>query len=155
MNVSERIKSVAGSKTLEINALAQSMRQKGIDVVNLTAGEPDFPTPQPIVEAAIEALKAGFTKYTDSSGIPQLREKIAKHVSERHKVPCTMEQVIVTNGGKQAIYNCLAALVQENDEVIIIDPCWVSYEPMVVMLGGKAVHLKRALKANSSRRSNR
>jgi ABC-type sugar transport system, permease component len=119
MNVSERIKSVAGSKTLEINALAQSMRQKGIDVVNLTAGEPDFPTPQPIVEAAIEALKAGFTKYTDSSGIPQLREKIAKHVSERHKVPCTMEQVIVTNGGKQAIYNCLAALVQENDEVIM------------------------------------
>lgn len=147
MNVSERIKSVAGSKTLEINALAQSMRQKGIDVVNLTAGEPDFPTPQPIVEAAIEALKAGFTKYTDSSGIPQLREKIAKHVSERHKVPCTMEQVIVTNGGKQAIYNCLAALVQENDEVIIIDPCWVSYEPMVVMLGGKAVHVKTSFES--------
>lgn len=142
MGLSKRIKGIAGSKTLEINALAQSMKQKGIDVVNLTAGEPDFPTPQPIVEAAIEALKAGLTKYTDSSGIPQLRQKIAQHVSERHNVPCTAEQVIVTNGGKQAIFNCLAALVEENDEVIVIDPCWVSYEPMVHILGGRAVHVK-------------
>ncbi len=142
MGLSGRIESIAGSKTLEINALAQSMKQKGIDVVNLTAGEPDFPTPQPIVEAAIEALRAGLTKYTDSSGIPQLRQKIAQYVSERHSVPCTAEQVIVTNGGKQAIFNCLAALVEENDEVIIIDPCWVSYEPMVRMLGGRAVHVK-------------
>lgn len=142
MNVSERIKSVAGSKTLEINALAQSMKQKGIDVVNLTAGEPDFPTPEPIVEAAIEALKAGLTKYTDSSGIPQLREKIAQHVAKRYGVPCTLEQVIVTNGGKQAIFNCLAALVEEDDEVLIIDPSWVSYEPMVRILGGRAVHVR-------------
>lgn len=142
MGPSKRIKGIAGSKTLEINALAQSMKQKGIDVVNLTAGEPDFPTPQPIVEAAIEALKAGLTKYTDSSGIPQLRQKIAQYVSERHNVPCTAEQVIVTNGGKQAIFNCFAALIEENDEVIIIDPCWVSYEPMVHILGGKAVHVK-------------
>ncbi|MCS7174152.1 aspartate aminotransferase [Pseudothermotoga sp.] len=142
MNISERIKNIAGSKTLEINALAQSMKQKGIDVVNLTAGEPDFPTPQPIVEAAIEALKAGLTKYTDSSGIPQLREKIAQYVSEKHGVTCTPEQVVVTNGGKQAIFNCLAALVEENDEVIIIDPCWVSYEPMVQILAGKPVHVK-------------
>ncbi|MEN3009028.1 aspartate aminotransferase [Pseudothermotoga sp.] len=142
MNISEKIKNIAGSKTLEINALAQSMKQKGIDVVNLTAGEPDFPTPQPIVEAAIEALKAGLTKYTDSSGIPQLREKIAQCVSEKHGVTCTPEQVVVTNGGKQAIFNCLAALVEENDEVIIIDPCWVSYEPMVQILAGKPVHVK-------------
>ncbi|MGB9789183.1 aspartate aminotransferase [Thermotoga caldifontis] len=146
--ISKRIKSVAGSKTLEINALAQSMKQKGIDVVNLTAGEPDFPTPEPVVQAAIEALKAGLTKYTDSSGIPQLREKIAEYVSKRHNVPCTPEQIVVTNGGKQAIFNCLAALVEEGDDVLIIDPCWVSYEPMVRMLGGNAVHVKTNFESN-------
>lgn len=142
MHVSKNVSSIAASKTLEVNALAQELKKKGIDVVNLTAGEPDFPTPDPIVEAAVQALKMGFTKYTDSSGIPELREMIAKNVSEKFKVPCTSNQVVVSNGGKQAIFNALASVVSQNDEVIIIDPCWVSYEPMVLLLGGKAVHVK-------------
>ncbi len=130
------------SKTLEVNALAQSLKSKGIDVVNLTAGEPDFPTPDPVIDAAVEAMRKGFTKYTDSSGIPQLREKIAKYVTEKFHVSCKAEQVIISNGGKQAIFNALATVVSEDDEVIIIDPCWVSYEPMVLLLGGKAVHVE-------------
>ncbi|MFN3284421.1 MAG: aminotransferase class I/II-fold pyridoxal phosphate-dependent enzyme, partial [Pseudothermotoga sp.] len=142
MRVSKNVSSIAASKTLEVNALAQELKKKGVDVVNLTAGEPDFPTPDPIVEAAVQALKMGFTKYTDSSGIPELREMIAKNVSEKFKVPCTPNQVVVSNGGKQAIFNALASVVSQNDEVIIIDPCWVSYEPMVLLLGGKAVHVK-------------
>lgn len=142
MRVSKNVSSIAASKTLEVNALAQELKKKGIDVVNLTAGEPDFPTPDPIVEAAVQALKMGFTKYTDSSGIPELREMIAKHVSEKFKVPCTSNQVVVSNGGKQAIFNALASVVSQDDEVIIIDPCWVSYEPMVLLLGGKAIHVK-------------
>ncbi|AEH51341.1 aspartate aminotransferase [Pseudothermotoga thermarum] len=142
MKPSKRVQMVPASKTLEVNALAQVLRAKGIDVVNLTAGEPDFPTPEPVVEAAIDAMKKGFTKYTDSSGIPQLRERIAKYVTEKFGVKCQPEQVIVSNGGKQAIFNALAAVVDEGDEVIIIDPCWVSYEPMVTLLGGKAVHVE-------------
>lgn len=142
MLISKNVSSITASKTLEVNALAQELKKKGIDVVNLTAGEPDFPTPDPIVEAAVQALKMGFTKYTDSSGIPELREMIAKHVSEKFKVPCTSNQVVVSNGGKQAIFNALASVVSQNDEVIIIDPCWVSYEPMALLLGGKAVHVK-------------
>lgn len=142
MLISTNVSSIAPSKTLEVNALAQELKKKGVDVVNLTAGEPDFPTPDPIVEAAVEALRMGLTKYTDSSGIPELREKIAKHVSEKFKVPCTSNQVVVSNGGKQAIFNALASVVSQNDEVIIIDPCWVSYAPMVLLLGGKPVHVK-------------
>ncbi|HEY8540882.1 MAG TPA: aspartate aminotransferase [Pseudothermotoga sp.] len=142
MQISMNVSSIPASKTLEVNALAQELKKKGVDVVNLTAGEPDFPTPDPIVEAAIEALKMGFTKYTDSSGIPELREMIARHVSKKFKVPCTANQVVVSNGGKQAIFNALASVVSQNDEVIIIDPCWVSYEPMVLLLGAKAVHEK-------------
>lgn len=142
MHISMNVSSIPASKTLEVNALAQELKKKGINVVNLTAGEPDFPTPDPIVEAAIQALKMGFTKYTDSSGIPELREMIAKHVSERFKVPCKANQVVVSNGGKQAIFNALASVISQNDEVIIIDPCWVSYEPMVLLLGGKAIHVK-------------
>lgn len=142
MQISMNVSSIPASKTLEVNALAQELKKKGVDVVNLTAGEPDFPTPDPIVEAAIEALKMGFTKYTDSSGIPELREMIARHVSKKFKVPCTANQVVVSNGGKQAIFNALASVVSQNDEVIIIDPCWVSYEPMVLLLGAKAVHVK-------------
>lgn len=142
MQISMNVSSIPASKTLEVNALAQELKKKGVDVVNLTAGEPDFPTPSPIVDAAIEALKMGFTKYTDSSGIPELREMIAKHVSKKFKVPCTANQVVVSNGGKQAIFNALASVISQNDEVIIIDPCWVSYEPMVLLLGAKAVHVK-------------
>lgn len=142
MQISANVSSIPASKTLEVNALAQELKKKGIDVVNLTAGEPDFPTPDQIVQAAIEALKMGFTKYTDSSGIPELRDKIARYVSERFKVSCGAGQVVVSNGGKQAIFNALASVVGQNDEVIIIDPCWVSYEPMVLLLGGKAVHVK-------------
>lgn len=142
MHISMNVSSIPASKTLEVNALAQELKKKGIDVVNLTAGEPDFPTPALIVEAAVQALKMGFTKYTDSSGIPELREMIAQHVSEKFKVPCKANQVVVSNGGKQAIFNALASVVSQNDEVIIIDPCWVSYEPMVLLLGGKAIHVK-------------
>lgn len=142
MHISMNVSSIPASKTLEVNALAQELKKKGIDVVNLTAGEPDFPTPDLIVEAAVQALKMGFTKYTDSSGIPELRETIAKHVSGKFKVPCKANQVVVSNGGKQAIFNALASVVSQNDEVIIIDPCWVSYEPMVLLLGGKAIHVE-------------
>ncbi|MEJ5228940.1 MAG: aspartate aminotransferase [Pseudothermotoga sp.] len=142
MRISTNVSSMPTSKTLEVNALAQELKKKGVNVVNLTAGEPDFPTPQPIVEAAIEALKMGLTKYTDSSGIPELRKAIANHVTERFGVSCTSEQVVVCNGGKQAIFNALATVVNQSDEVILIDPCWVSYEPMVLLLGGKAVHVQ-------------
>jgi len=142
MRISTNVSSMPTSKTLEVNALAQELKKKGVNVVNLTAGEPDFPTPRPIVEAAIEALNMGLTKYTDSSGIPELRKAIADHVTQRFGVSCTPEQVVVCNGGKQAIFNVLAAVVNQSDEVILIDPCWVSYEPMVLLLGAKAVHVQ-------------
>jgi aspartate aminotransferase len=142
MNLSKNVSAMPVSKTLEINAIASNLKKNGVDVVNLTAGEPDFPTPEPIVEAAIEAMKKNLTKYTDSSGIPELREKIAYHISKKYCLNCSADQIVVSNGGKQAIFNTLAAVLSEGDEVIIIDPCWVSYEPMVLLLSAKAIHVK-------------
>ena len=139
MELSRFIVSVVPSQTLAFNKKTIEMIKAGEDVIKLTAGEPDFPTPRPIVDAAIKALEAGKTKYTDASGIIELREGIATKLKNDNSLNYSADEIVVTNGGKQAIYNVLKAILNIGDEVIIIAPAWVSYDAQIAMCGGKAV----------------
>ncbi|SHH55083.1 aspartate aminotransferase [Thermosipho atlanticus] len=135
------IDEIPASKTLEINAIATKLMNEGKDVINLTTGEPDFPTPERIKEKAKEALDKDFTKYTNSKGIFELRMTISKLLSKKG-IEYTADEIIVTNGGKQAIYNALLAILDKDDEVILFSPLWVSYVPMILLAGAKPVIIR-------------
>ena len=136
MKVSERSKLVKPSVTLALAAKAQAMRARGVDLVNFTAGEPDFDTPQRIKDAAVQALKKGMTKYTDVRGIEPLREAVAKKYLKEFALQYTKDEVLVSCGGKHALYNIFQATIDPGDEVIIPSPYWVSYSDMVLLAGG-------------------
>ncbi|RLA84825.1 MAG: aspartate aminotransferase [Deltaproteobacteria bacterium] len=140
--LSSRVKKVKPSPTLAITARARAMKAKGVDVISLAAGEPDFDTPEHVKEGAIRALKEGFTKYTPSSGIPELKEAICEKLERENGLSYTPQEVIVTCGGKQALYNIALALFEEGDEVIIPAPYWVSYPAMVLLAGAEPVILE-------------
>ena len=136
MKVSERSKLVKPSVTLALAAKAQAMRAQGVDLVNFTAGEPDFDTPQRIKDAAVQALKKGMTKYTDVRGIEPLREAVAKKYLKEFALQYTKDEVLVSCGGKHALYNIFQAAIDPGDEVLIPSPYWVSYSDMVLLAGG-------------------
>lgn len=137
--ISQRAASLAPSLTLAIDSKAKQMKAEGQDVVGFGAGEPDFDTPQHIKDAAIKALNEGFTKYTPSSGIPELRQAIADKFKRENGLSYKPSQVIVSCGGKHSCYNIILATCQENDEVIIPSPYWLSYPEMVKLAGAKPV----------------
>jgi aspartate aminotransferase len=140
LDVSIRVESALEAQTLAISNKAKRMKAEGIDVVSLSVGEPDFDTPQCAKDAAIRALNENFTHYTDSNGIVELREEIAKKFREENGIShAKASNVIVSGGAKQCIYNTLMALCNEGDEVIILAPYWVSYPAMVVMCGAKPI----------------
>ncbi|GAB4336038.1 MAG: pyridoxal phosphate-dependent aminotransferase [Calditrichia bacterium] len=139
MKIASRINRIEGSKTLQVKEKALEMRARGYDVVDVTAGEPDFDTPQAIRQAAIEAINGGFTRYTAITGIPELRKLIAQKLKTENGLDYTPEQIIVSNGAKQSILNTLFAIVEEGDEVLIPVPYWVSYPEQVKMTGAKPV----------------
>jgi len=133
---------IAPSKTLEVDALAKKLISEGKDVVNLTAGEPDFPTPKPIVEKAIEALEMGYTKYTDSNGLPALREAISKYLKAKKGIEFSADEIVVSNGGKQSLFNAFASILDSGDEVILFAPLWVSYPAQIILSRGQPVIVK-------------
>lgn len=137
-SVVERVKT---STTLKIDNLAKEMKMAGKDVVLFTAGEPDFQTPDPIKEAAKSAIDANFTKYTNSNGIQELRSAISEKLRKENGLSYTPDQIVVSNGGKQALFNAFGAILEPSDEVIVIAPAWVSYVPQIEMWKGKAVIL--------------
>ncbi|HZK29913.1 MAG TPA: pyridoxal phosphate-dependent aminotransferase [Methanoregula sp.] len=138
-NLSEKIASVAPSATLAISDKAKKMQRKGIDVISLSIGEPDFDTPKHIKDACIEALNRGETHYAPSNGIPELLNAISEKINKENHFPCTPSQVIVSCGAKDAIYEAMEAVLNPGDETIILTPAWVSYEPCVQIAGGKIV----------------
>lgn len=142
MELSNRIQAVNPSATLQITARAKSMRKSGIDVVNFAAGEPDFDTPEPIKEAAIKAINEGFTKYTPSSGMPELKERIARKLKEENNLEYQPDQVVISCGAKHSIFNLIQVLINKGDQVIIPSPYWVSYTDMVKLAQGKSVILE-------------
>lgn len=139
--ISQRAASLSPSLTLAIDAKAKAMKAAGEDVVGFGAGEPDFDTPQHIKDAAVKALAAGFTKYTPSSGIPELREAIAAKFKNENGLTYKPSQVIVSCGGKHSCYNVILATCEAGDEVIIPAPYWLSYPEMVKLAGAKPVIL--------------
>ena len=139
MEISERAAQLTPSVTLSIDSKAKAMKAEGIDVCGFGAGEPDFDTPEHIKAAAIEALQAGFTKYTPSAGIPELRAAIAEKFAADNGLTYRAGQVVVSNGAKHSCYNAILATCQPGDEVIIPAPYWVSYPDMVRLVGAEPV----------------
>ena len=140
--ISSRAASLAPSLTLAISAKAKELRATGEDVIGFGAGEPDFDTPQHIKDAAAQALADGFTKYTPSSGIPELRQAVADKFQKDYGVEYEPSQVIVNCGGKHSCFNVIYATCEAGDEVIIPAPYWLSYPEMAKLAGAKPVILE-------------
>lgn len=141
MKLSRRVMELSPSTTLAITAKANELRRQGHDVIGLGAGEPDFNTPKPILEAAKKAMEAGHTKYTPSGGIPELKSAIRKKLERDNGLAYDPSQIIVTVGAKHALYNLFQVLLDPGDEVIIPAPYWVSYIEQVKLAGGVPVIL--------------
>jgi aspartate aminotransferase len=139
MQLSSRASSLTPSLTLSIDSKAKAMKSEGIDVCGFGAGEPDFDTPEHIKAAAMAALEAGFTKYTPSSGIPELRQAIADKFLIDNGIDYKPSQIIVSDGAKHSCYNAILATCQPGDEVIIPAPYWLSYPEMVRLAGADPV----------------
>ncbi|MDI3518951.1 MAG: aspartate aminotransferase [Caldanaerobacter sp.] len=139
MNLSQNALQITPSMTLEITAKAKQLKAQGVDVIDFGVGEPDFDTPSYIKEAAIDAIKRGYTKYTPSSGIPELKKAICEKLLKDNGLSYTPEQIVVSNGAKHSIYNALSAILNPGDEVIIPVPYWLSYPEMVRLAYGKPV----------------
>ena len=130
---------VKPSATLAISKKARELAGEGRDIISLSAGEPDFDTPDNIKQAAISAIQAGETKYTDVDGTPALKQAIIDKFQRENGLAYAKEQIIVSTGGKQVLYNALVATLNAGDEVIIPTPYWVSYPDMVLLAGGEPV----------------
>ena len=139
MSLAHRSTILSPSLTLAIDSKAKAMKAEGIDVCSFGAGEPDFDTPEHIKAACIEALKAGFTKYAPSSGIPELRQAISEKFKKDNELDYKPSQIVVSNGAKHSCLNAILACVGEGDEVVIPAPYWLSYPEMVRLAGGEPV----------------
>ena len=139
MQLSSRATSLTPSLTLSIDSKAKAMKSEGIDVCSFGAGEPDFDTPEHIKSAAMASLEAGFTKYTPSSGIPELRQAVADKFLMDNSIDYKPSQIIISDGAKHSCYNAILATCQPGDEVIIPAPYWLSYPEMVRLAGADPV----------------
>jgi aspartate aminotransferase len=137
--ISTRTQNIAASLTVAIDTMAKQMIADGKDVVSLGAGEPDFPTPEPIRAAACKAINDGKTRYTAPVGILEVREAVANKLRNENAIEYEPSQIIMTSGAKHAIFNALAALINPGDEIIIPSPYWVTYPELVKWLGGTPV----------------
>jgi aspartate aminotransferase len=141
MKIAERVERISESPTLAVSAKASKMRAAGIDVIDFSAGEPDFPTPENIKKKGVEAIQKNFTKYTPTAGIKNLREAVAERYRQRYDYKFTAQNVILSNGAKQALFNLFLCLVETGDEVLIPEPYWVTFPEQVLLAGGKPVYV--------------
>lgn len=139
MKISRLVGALEPSATLAMSAKAKELKASGREILDLSVGEPDFPTPWHICEAAIAAMKAGYTRYTVASGIPELKQAVVADYKRRYGLEYAPNQVVISNGAKHAIHNALAAVLDPGDEVIIPAPYWVSYAELVKLTGAKPV----------------
>ncbi|QTN01485.1 aminotransferase class I/II-fold pyridoxal phosphate-dependent enzyme [Sediminibacillus dalangtanensis] len=139
MDLANRVKTLTPSSTLAITAKAKELKSQGHDVIGLGAGEPDFNTPQTVLDAAEKAMREGHTKYTPSGGLPALKEAIIKKLKQDQQLEYTPEEIIVTNGAKHGLYTLFQVLLDPGDEVIIPAPYWVSYPEQVKLAQGMPV----------------
>ncbi|MCB2193007.1 MAG: pyridoxal phosphate-dependent aminotransferase [Deltaproteobacteria bacterium] len=139
MQLSRRVMSIQPSPTLALNAKADALRAQGVDIINFGAGQPDFPTPEHICQAAKKAIDEGFTRYTPVPGTIELKQAVIDKFKRDNGLDYAMDQVMINVGGKHSSYLIMQALVDEGDEVIVPAPYWVSYPPMVILAGGTPV----------------
>jgi len=137
--LSNRIQKVKPSATITISAKAMELRANGVDVISLSAGEPDFDTPEHIKKAAIEAINKGQTKYTQVDGTPELKDAIINKFSRDNNLHYQRENIIASTGAKQTLYNLFQSVLEADDEVVIISPYWVSYPDMVILADANPV----------------
>lgn len=140
--LSQRVAHLSPSATLSISATAKAMQAEGMDVCSFSAGEPDFETPNHIRAAAIRALEEGKTRYGPAAGIPALRQAVADKLQQDNGLPFSREQVMISNGGKQTLFNLAIVLLDPGDEVILPVPYWVSYPEIVTLAGAKVVRVQ-------------
>ncbi len=139
MRLSANIEKLKPSATIAVSTLAKRLASEGRDIINLSAGEPDFDTPVFIADAAVEGIRGGQTRYTPPAGLPQLRKAIAAHLSERAGRPLEWEGVVVTSGAKQALFNSIYCLFGPGDEVMVAAPYWTSYPDLVTIARAEPV----------------
>lgn len=139
LRLSSRTELIGPSPTLAVTAKAKRMRSKGLDVISFAAGEPDFNTPEPIRAAAVEALAAGQTKYTPSSGTPELKAAICEKLERENGLRYGPDQVIASCGAKHSVFNALMVLLDPGDEVLLLAPYWMTYAAQVKLAGGVPV----------------
>ena len=142
MKLTKRVLRMSPSPTMAITSKAKELRAKGIDVIGFGAGEPDFDTPYHIKEAAKEAIDMGFTKYTPPAGISELRRAVADKLKEENRIEYSPEEIVITDGAKQALFNLMMSVIEEGDEVIIPSPYWVTYPEQVKFAGGTPVFVE-------------
>lgn len=148
MKLADRILGIEESPTLAVSAKASAMKAAGIDVIDFSAGEPDFPTPENVKNKGMEAIRNNFTKYTPSAGVKKIREGVALRYQNKYGQPFSASEVILCNGAKQALFNIIFCLVQEGDEVIIPQPYWVTFPEQVRLAGGVPVFVPTDKNAN-------
>src|SRR6185503_13709416 len=136
LSLSKLVMEMQESATLKMSKLARELKAKGLDIIDLSLGEPDFDTPVHIKEAAKHALDEGYTKYTPVNGLPELRDAIVRKLAKDNGLNYTPNQIVVSNGAKQSVYNLCLALLDAGDEVILPAPYWVSYYEIIKMAGG-------------------
>ena len=137
--VSENVARMKMSSTLKAGQTAADLRERGFDVIDLTLGEPDFPTPEFIKEYAWEGLQKGLTKYTPTAGLKTFQESIAAFYAEEFGANFSPQQIIATDGGKQALFNACCTLLNAGDEVLIPQPYWVTFPEIVKFCGATSV----------------
>ena len=139
MTVSHKANQIGESPTLKVTAKAKALKAAGVDVIDLSVGEPDFPTPENIKSAGKQAIDRNFTKYTQADGIPSLKEAVIQRLAEDLGLAYEKNEIIVSSGAKRSLYHLTQALFNQGDEVIIPAPYWVSYPHMVTLAKGKPV----------------
>jgi aspartate aminotransferase len=142
MTISERVKNINPSQTLAITAQALEMKREGKKVISFAAGEPDFGTPENIREKAISAIRGGFSHYTASSGIIELKEAVVEKLKKDNHVEYKTSEIIVSNGAKQCLFNAILTLCNPGDEVLLPTPCWVSYTEQIKFVGAVPIFIK-------------
>lgn len=133
MKLADRARRIAPSATMAVDAKAKELQRAGIDVISFGAGEPDFPTPAHVKDAATQAIGANFTKYAPVAGIPDLRDAVSRRLGEDEGLDYKADQIIIGNGAKEICYNLCQVLLQAGDEAVIPAPYWVSYSEQVLL----------------------
>ena len=142
MSVSKKVKEIAPSLTLEITAKAKKMKAEGISVIGFGAGEPDFNTPEYIINSAKKALDIGFTKYTPASGTVELKKAICEKFEKDNGLKYEQAQIVISSGAKSSLYHAICAIVDDGDEVILPSPFWLTYPELIKLAGGKCVYVQ-------------